>query len=646
MPENFDKSEIIGKPLGRSAVNLTRELTVDEDSRTVAGISLTSDQPIFHWFGYVILDHSAESIRLDRFNAGAPMLWAHSHKEQIGAWENVRVDKGKLRADAKFSRGVQGSEKFQDVQDGICRSISAGFYMWDLEPELDKKGNQRTIGEVPVFRCNDWEPFEASLEPTPADITVGVGRSIDEKVSSATERNSTKEDNRTMADPIIPTPAPAADPAPAPVEQRSADTTVMAEITQWGTALGAEEFTRNYLATADGPLTLEAFRAALKAQTPATIQPPAPDPATAAARQGAGTELAVVGARGALRSFRGPNAREDAYRAGMWVLAQFGGHEAAQRYCESNGIKFTRTMSGRDNAKGGVFVIPEIESAIIDLRIEYGVLRRNANVVQMNSETKWVPRRVSGLTAYPVGPGQSGTYSDVAYDQVELVARKWMVLTKIEDELEEDAVISFVDKFADEAAYAMTYAEDRVGFLGTGLSTDHGIVGIIPKITAATASIVTAAGNTFAEVTEANLLSMIGKLPQFARRSGRNKWYGSNVFWAEVLARLAFAKGGVTYTEISGQIVPTFMGYPYETVEVMPVTDVNSQIPLLFGNMSQAVTFGDRRGITVKMADENDKDFEKDLTTMKATERFDLNAHDVGSTTVAGPLIALQMAGS
>jgi HK97 family phage major capsid protein len=330
----------------------------------------------------------------------------------------------------------------------------------------------------------------------------------------------------------------------------------------------------------------------------------------------------------------------------MFLLAQFAGHERAMQYCDTHGIQYTRVMSGRDNSKGGVFVIPEIESAIIDLRIEYGVIRRNANVVQMNSDTKWVPRRVSGLTAYPVGPGQSGTYSDMTYDQVELVARKWMVLTKIEDELEEDSVISFADKFADEAAYAFTYAEDRVGFLGTGAGTDHGIIGIIPKITAATASIVTAAGNTFAEITEANLLSMIGLLPQFARRAGRNKWYGSNVVWANVLARLAFAKGGVTYTEMSGQMVPTFMGYPFENVEVMPVTDVNSQISLLFGNMSQAVTFGDRRGVTIKMADENDKDFEKDLTTMKATERFDLNAHDVGSTTAAGPLVALQMAGS
>jgi HK97 family phage major capsid protein len=84
----------------------------------------------------------------------------------------------------------------------------------------------------------------------------------------------------------------------------------------------------------------------------------------------------------------------------------------------------------------------------------------------------------------------------------------------------------------------------------------------------------------------------------------------------------------------------------------MQHTEANDTIPLLYGNLAQAATFGDRRGITVKMTDSNDTDFESDLNAIKATERFDINVHDVGNQSAtaglrkAGPVIALLTAAS
>jgi hypothetical protein len=59
---NFDKKKILAKPLERSTAILTRaDLNVDEENRTVE-LSFASDAPIYHWFGYLILDHSPSII--------------------------------------------------------------------------------------------------------------------------------------------------------------------------------------------------------------------------------------------------------------------------------------------------------------------------------------------------------------------------------------------------------------------------------------------------------------------------------------------------------------------------------------------------------------------------------------------------------
>jgi HK97 family phage major capsid protein len=48
---------------------------------------------------------------------------------------------------------------------------------------------------------------------------------------------------------------------------------------------------------------------------------------------------------------------------------------------------------------------------------------------------------------------------------------------------------------------------------------------------------------------------------------------------------------------------------------------------------------GERRGITVKTSEE--RYFEYDQIAIQATERVDINVHDVGDATTAGPIVAL-----
>lgn len=150
-----------------------REAAIDVEKRTVE-MTILSDQPIRQfWFGKVILDHSKKAVRMDRMKAGPPLLLNHRTDQQIGVLENVRIEEGKLKATARFSRSDFANDIFEDIRDGIRRNTSGGFVIHEIKLEKSKDG------EEDVYRALDWEPFEGSIASIPADITVGVGRSFE-----------------------------------------------------------------------------------------------------------------------------------------------------------------------------------------------------------------------------------------------------------------------------------------------------------------------------------------------------------------------------------------------------------------------------------------------------------------------------------
>jgi HK97 family phage major capsid protein len=57
--------------------------------------------------------------------------------------------------------------------------------------------------------------------------------------------------------------------------------------------------------------------------------------------------------------------------------------------------------------------------------------------------------------------------------------------------------------------------------------------------------------------------------------------------------------------------------------------------------MSKAVAFGDRRSVSIRRSDE--RYFETDQIGVMGTERVDIVVHDIGTASVAGPLVALKM---
>jgi hypothetical protein len=161
---------IEGKLLERSlAVDLS---TIDLEARTVE-VSVSSEYPVRRYFGYEVLDHSADSVDLARLRSGAPLLLEHRGSQQIGVVEEAWLDVDrKIRARVRFSRDPAVEPLWQDVVDGIRRNISCGYLIHDMVLE-------RTVDGVDHYRVIAWETYEVSFVSVPADPTVGVGRSLD-----------------------------------------------------------------------------------------------------------------------------------------------------------------------------------------------------------------------------------------------------------------------------------------------------------------------------------------------------------------------------------------------------------------------------------------------------------------------------------
>lgn len=390
-----------------------------------------------------------------------------------------------------------------------------------------------------------------------------------------------------------------------------------------------------------------------------------------------GTDLKVIGDRSIpdgikmysrIKSFTGTDDEKKfkAYQFGSWFMGSVFGSQKHRDWCDERGIKTRKAPASDDaptitigqktahgesnNSMGGVLVPDQIENDIIDLRELYGVFRANARMRPMVRDTLLVPRRVTGLTANFTAENTSITESNKTWDNVELTAKKLAALARYSSEILEDAIISVADDLAQEIVYAFSLKEDQCGFVGDGTVTYGGIVGVSTGLTSiwtststTAAGSVIASGNAMTEVTDGDLMIAMGNLPEYAD-DGSAAWYCSRVAAFQIFARLLRASGGTTPAQAAGALPLAYGGYPIKVTQVMPRTDVNSQVLAVFGSMRKAVDFGDRRQTTISTSDQ--RYWDADQVGIRGTERFDINAHDLGDATNAGPLVALRAAAS
>jgi len=332
-------------------------------------------------------------------------------------------------------------------------------------------------------------------------------------------------------------------------------------------------------------------------------------------------------------------AADQAYTAGMWLKATIFDNTEAKDWCKAHGVSIQKAQGEGVDGAGGFLVPEELMANIIVLREQYGVFRRECQVVPMGSDTLNWPRRVGGLTAYFTGENQAATESQASWDNVNLTAKKMAVLTRMSNEIAEDAVISIADWLVSEIAYAFALKEDDTGFNGDGTSTYGGCRGVTQLM------IDSSHGGGNYQVSSATLTSLVlkdftgvmGLLPQYALPGA--KWYMSQQMFYSCVATVAAGAGGNRLDILTDPVKPRFLGFDVVFAQKMPVaTPGSGKIMFLFGDLSKAAAMGERRGVTIKRSDH--RYFENDQIGLLGTERVDVNVHDLGDTSNAGPLVA------
>jgi HK97 family phage major capsid protein len=338
-----------------------------------------------------------------------------------------------------------------------------------------------------------------------------------------------------------------------------------------------------------------------------------------------------------LKAFR---SHEDAYRVGRWLQATFAGDSEAKRWCHDHGVE-ARTMVGGVNSLGGFSVPDELSSTIVRNVETYGVAPTALQNFNMSSDVLSIPKRISGVSGAWMGENAEFSYSDMTGTQVQLVAQKFGVATKVSNELFADGV-GVADLIATEHSLAIAKALDEAVFIGDGTSTYGGHYGVTVKLTDAaySASLVTAATNNgaFETLDKEDFLSAMAKLPRYALPGAR--WYISPAGYHASMQRLDLAQGGSV--SVAQGFGLTFLGYPVVLVHSMNSTlgtDL-SKVKVLFGDLAMAGALGLRQGYQLRVSQE--RFVELDQTLVSGVVRATANFHSLGSTSEVGPVVALR----
>lgn len=613
--------------------------TVDEAARTVA-LSFSSEEPYRRWFGNEILDHSPGSVDLSRLNDSASLLVNHDADRHVGVVMSARVDRDKVgRALVRFGRSELAQEVFRDIQDGIRSKVSVGYTVNDLVLEKQE-------GDIATYRAMSWSPRELSIVSVPADSTVGVGRSLIEgkSMASRSQRAATQREYRRRATLLVP-----------PGDRESFWDHLERELDDDEPQLSREEILAAYEAyRCQSIRSLAGAHARIGADK--LIDPAIDEKSSVAnfreqlmdlveSKQSRPTVTGQLEVDRAARVPYGEGVTHDGFRAidyamGQWMRSRLG-DQKAHEWCLHNLQE--RVMTEGVFTAGGAAVPTQIANEIISNVEQYGAYRAVARQWPMTSASLAVPVSMQGLTMGVVGETSATTASDLALQQVMLVAKEFSGGIRISRSLMEDSVAALGSFLIQELSRVLAQTIDGCGFVGDGTSTYGGMMGLHTRIendskVAGSKVSATSTHVTLAAVDIADVVKLMAACPEYAKP--RARWMCSSTVRDSVLTRLAMTAGANTSEGIQGGLGQRFMGYPIVVSQSLPSVATNGKVFLLFGDPTMGCAFGERRQILIEVDESVYRAYRQYY--IQISSRFDCVNHLAGATpTAAGPVVGL-----
>ena len=476
---------------------------VEKEDRTIE-FPFSSELPVERYFGNEVLEHSREAANLKRLNDGAPFLWNHNPDQVLGVVERAYIDEKKKRgyARVRFSEEDFADSKFRDVKNKILRNISFGYVINKAE-EVDNS-----------IVARDWEAFEVSLVSIPADNSIGISRSINNKIEANHMQTNDKKDN--ILEEANVSASSDALPSKLTIKNmttndkeldlvRSEDAVNKAlksdrarfdQIRKTGKKYEMNDLADEYIR--DGRSVQEFNQAVMDQWNPEKITPKPQDAEIGLSE----AETRSFSFLRALNYLANPGDRAAREAASFEIEASNAAAKKAGRV--SRGITVPYDVMRRDlktspATQGGNLVQTDLDAAnFIDLLRNSSVLdQAGATTLTGLQGNIAIPRQSGAATAYWVAEGGAPTESQQAIQQVSMIPRTCGAFTDISRKLLIQSSIDVEQMVRNDIAKVIALEIDRAALYGTGSSNEplglHNTSGIGTEA-------ITANNPTFAQV--------------------------------------------------------------------------------------------------------------------------------------------------
>lgn len=442
----------------------TEAMRKEDNGDLIVDLSFASELPYERWWGIEVLDCKEASVRLERLNDGAPILFNHNWDDLRGVHVpgSVKCDADNvLRGQARLTAATAaGRDAIALVETGVLTKTSVGYRVHKvIEQTTAKSGEKiertldgaifekilertqstasgdvlafrralderfgdfnRSANDDPVYRVVDWEPFEDSLVTVPADNSVGVGRNAD---ANFDQPKPTLPLEKKMPDDIN----------VVEVEKRGADTALKTvnEILEIGKQYKCQDLAAQ--AIQDGLDVKQFTQLVLKEMANKPV-----NSADIGLTEKEAKQFSLIRAINALSNPGDRRAQDSAKfeRECSDAYAQKLGR-AAQGFFLPHEVQRRDLVVGTATAGGNTVATNLLAGSFIDmLRNRIMVMKMGAQMLTGLTGQVAIPRQTGGATAYWVAESGAPTESQQAFDQVTMTPKTLGAFTDISRKL-------------------------------------------------------------------------------------------------------------------------------------------------------------------------------------------------------------------
>ena len=156
-----------------------------EGNEILFEISFLSEEPYERWFGIEILDHSEGAVDLTRLQEMGVVLYNHHRDIAIGKVVSVSIEDGRGKAVIEIDTDEESEKIYQKMVSGTLKGVSVGYLVNNWEEVAAGKKSEDGRFQGPCSIAKKWMPYEVSIVTVPADISVGVGREMEENTAES-----------------------------------------------------------------------------------------------------------------------------------------------------------------------------------------------------------------------------------------------------------------------------------------------------------------------------------------------------------------------------------------------------------------------------------------------------------------------------